>query len=347
MRKGLSKILITGGAGFMGSAFVRLLSKQGLSPQEDIERYAKGAAPDLIVIDKLTYAADLARLNESSARFKFYKADICDKANIEKIFKQEKPQVVVNFAASTHVDRSIKDASEFIENNIKGVHILLEAARKHKIKKFIQISSDEVYGEIKKGKFSEDSPLKPNSPYAASKAGADLLIQSYIRTYDFPAIIIRPSNNYGPWQYPEKLIPLAILKVIKNQKIPLYGRGENIREWLYVDDCAKGIALILKNGRQGRVYHLGSNQEARNIDVARAILNALNAPEDMIAFVKDRPGHDIRYRLNSKKTYDEIGWRPEIKFSEGIKFTVGWYIKHKKWLLSKWRDISRLYNNWR
>ncbi len=214
---------------------------------------------------------------------------------------------------------------------------------KHKIKKFIHTSSDEVYGEIKRGSFSEDSPLHPNSPYAASKAAADLLINAYIRTYNFPAIIVRPCNNYGPWQYPEKLIPLAILKILRNQKVPVYAKGENIREWLYVEDCAKGIMQILQKGRVGQIYNLGSNEERENIEVVKAILKILHAPENMIEFVKDRPGHDIRYKLDSQKIYHEINWRPEIKFEEGIKFTVQWCFKHRNWLFSKWKDIAKLY----
>jgi len=328
MRQGLPKILITGGAGFIGSAFVRLAAKNGHKA---------------VIIDKLTYAGDLARLNEAKGKFKFYKTDICDKAKVERIFKQEKPQTVVHFAAESHVDRSILDAKAFMETNTIGTHILLDVARKYKIKRFIHTSTDEVYGEISKGQFTEDSPLNPNSPYAASKAAADLLVKSYIRTFKFPAIIVRPSNNYGPWQYPEKLIPLAILKILRNQRVPVYAKGENIREWLYVEDCAKGIMQILQKGRTGQIYNLGSNEEKENIEVVKTILKILHASEKMIEFIKDRPGHDIRYRLDSKKAYREINWRPEIKFEEGIKFTVYWCLKNRNWLFSKWKDIAKLY----
>ena len=317
MRKELSKILIAGGAGFIGSAFVRLLAKdcirRGLS---------------LTVVDKLTYAGDLARLNDAKGKFRFYKADICDKPKIESIFSKEKIDIVVNFAAESHVDRSIKNASLFMDTNIKGVLNLLDASRRHKIKKFIQISSDEVYGGLKKGKLTEDSPLRPSSPYAASKAAADLLIKSYIRTYAFPAIIIRPSNNYGPWQYPEKLIPLAILKIINKQKVPVYADGKNIREWLYVEDCVRGIYRIMQKGRAGEIYNLGSGEEKKNIEVVKALLKIFKACDKLIQFVQDRPVHDIRYRLDSRKTFEETGWKPEIKFTQGIRLTADWYMRH-------------------
>jgi dTDP-glucose 4,6-dehydratase len=328
MRKGLSKILVTGGAGFIGSTFVRLAVKDKFK---------------VIVVDKLSYAGDLKRLAEVKKRIVFYKADICNRNRIESILKKERPQIIVHFAAETHVDRSIQDASPFIETNIKGTQVLLDIARKYKIKKFIYISTDEVYGEIEKGKFSEESPLHPNSPYAASKANADLLVKAYMRTYNFPAIIIRPCNNYGPWQYPEKLIPLAILKLFRNEKIPIYAKGRNIREWLYVEDCVHGVLEIIKKGRIGQVYNLGSQEERQNIDVAKMILKILNAPLNQVQFVKDRPGHDLRYSLNSQKLYQETGWLPKIKFAEGLKNTVKWYSEHKDWVFSKWMSIAKLY----
>jgi len=316
------KLLITGGAGFIGSAFARHAARRGYR---------------VIIVDKLTYAGDLARLKEIKGRYKFYKADICNKRQIESIFKQEKPDVILNFAAETHVDRSIQDPSSFIDTNIKGTQILLDASRKYKIKKFIQLSTDEVYGEIKRGKASENYPLKPGSPYAASKAAADLLIKSYIRTYNFPVIIIRPCNNYGPWQYPEKLIPLSILKILRKEKIPVYAKGENIREWLYVEDCAQGILEILRKGKAGEIYNLGSREERRNLETVRMILKILDVPESLIQFTKDRPGHDIRYSLNSKKVFAGVKWQPKVKFEEGIKFTVNWCLKHKDWML---RDVA-------
>ncbi|MDP2943910.1 MAG: dTDP-glucose 4,6-dehydratase [Candidatus Omnitrophota bacterium] len=344
MRKRLPKILVTGGAGFMGSEFVRQAIKRdcpeslrqlrGIHPERS-EGPSKLRGLSLIVVDKLTYAGDLRRLDEVKAKYKFYKADICNKALIELIFRKERPDNVVHFAASTHVDRSIQAPSVFIETNIRGTQVLLDAAKKYKIKKFIQISSDEVYGEIKKGSFSENSPLQPNSPYAATKAAAELLIKAYIRTYGFPAIIVRPCNNYGPWQYPEKLIPLAILKALRNEKIPVYGKGQNIREWLYVTDCIDAIFLILEEGKIGEIYNIGSGQEKRNIDVVKQILDILGKPESLIELVKDRPGHDFRYRLNSEKIRKEIGWQPKIKFARGLENTVKWYIEYKDWLLSK------------
>lgn len=328
MRKRIPKILITGGAGFIGSAFVKLAAKKGHKP---------------VIIDKLTYAGDLARLGEVRGKYKFYKADICDCKSIRKIFKKEKPGIVVHFAAESHVDRSILDSSPFIETNIKGTQILLDCSRECGINLFIHLSTDEIYGEIEKGSFHEDSPLQPNSPYSASKAAADLLIKAYIRTYNFPAIIVRPSNNYGPWQYPEKFIPRAILMIIKNQKIPVYATGKNVREWLHVEDCAEGIYQIMSKGKIGEVYNLGGNHEKQNIQVAKAVLRALKTDDGMIKFVKDRPGHDIRYRLNSRKISNELCWLPKVSFEQGIKSTVQWCLDNKAWLLSKWENISNLY----
>ncbi|MDD5465410.1 MAG: dTDP-glucose 4,6-dehydratase [Candidatus Omnitrophica bacterium] len=338
MRKRIPKILVTGGAGFIGSAFVRLIlgdcRRGGLNlPYGSV-----------IIADKLTYAGDLKRLAEVEGKFKFYKTDICNRKQIETIFAREKPDIVVHFAAESHVDRSINDASPFIETNIKGTQILMDTSRKFGVKKFIFISTDEVYGEIANGKFDENSPVKPNSPYAASKAAADLLAQSYIRTYKFPAIIIRPSNNYGPWQYPEKLIPLAILKIIGCGKVPVYGKGLNVREWLYVDDCARGILAVMNKGATGQIYNLGSACESKNIDTVKLLLRTLGVSQDRFEFVKDRLGHDIRYSLDSKKLYQKLGWRPIVKLAQGLKFTVDWSLKHQGWLKSKLGDINKLYN---
>jgi len=333
MRKRIPKILITGGAGFIGSAFVRLLLK-GLSPQ--------GTVPSIIIIDKLTYAGDLKRLYQKGT-VPFYKTDICNKSSIQSIFQKERPDIVVHFAAESHVDRSINDASPFIDTNIKGTQILLDASRKYKVSKFIHISTDEVYGEVSNGKFSENSSIKPNSPYAASKAAADLLVQSYIRTYKFPAIIIRPSNNYGPWQYPEKLMPLAILRILEGGKIPVCGKGLNVREWLYVDDCAQGIMTIMRKGKIGQIYNLGSTCESKNIDTVKLLLKTLGVSQKRFEFVKDRLGHDIRYSLNSRKVIRELGWKPKVKLAQGLKFTVVWSLKHAPWLKSKLKDINKFY----
>jgi dTDP-glucose 4,6-dehydratase len=353
MRKRIPKILITGGAGFIGSAFARLViarhfavgggnlkkidcfvpPKAGLAMTQP----GKGGTPKIVIIDKLTYAGEV------EGRFKFYKTDICHKNQIDLIFAKEKPEIVVHFAAESHVDRSINDATPFIETNIKGTQILLDASRKFKVGRFIFISTDEVYGEIASGKFNESSLIKPNSPYAASKAGADLLAQAYIKTYKFPAIIIRPSNNYGPWQYPEKLIPLAILRILEGANIPVYGKGLNVREWLYVNDCALGILAIMHKGKIGQVYNLGSACESKNIDTVKLLLKTLGASQERFEFVEDRLGHDIRYSLNSNKVIRELGWKPSVNLAQGLKFTVAWSLKHQAWLKSKLKHINKLY----
>jgi dTDP-glucose 4,6-dehydratase len=304
------KVLVTGGAGFIGSEFVRQGVKKGYK---------------IIVVDKLTYAGDLKRLEGVKGRYGFYKADICDKKKLEAVFKKEQPDIVAHFAAESHVDRSIEDASPFMDTNIKGTQLMLDCARKFKIRKFLHVSTDEVYGEIEKGQFNESSPFNPNSPYSVSKAAADMLVRAYYRTYGIPVLIVRPSNNYGPWQFPEKLIPVAINKVASGGKIPVYARGQNVREWLYVSDCAEAVWLVLKKGRIGEAYNIGSGQERKNIDTARMILSAMNAPKDRIEFVKDRPGHDIRYSLCTSKIKRELGWRAKVKFPEGLKKTVEWY----------------------
>ncbi len=333
MRKELSKILVTGGAGFIGSAFVRLLVNR------DCPRSTKGTVPELVVVDKLTYAGDLKRLQGLSLKgtvpdFKFYKTDICDKKRIETIFRKENLQVVVHFAAETHVDRSILDSSAFLRTNIIGTQVLLDLSRKYKIGKFVHISTDEVYGDIERGKFREDSPLKPNSPYAASKAAADLLIRSYVRTYNFPAIIIRPCNNYGPWQYPEKLIPVVINNAMHNRRVPVYANGLNVREWLYVSDCAQAILFLLKKGNVGETYNIGSGHQEENISVVKQVLGILDKPVTLIEFVGDRLGHDWRYALESSKA-NRLGWKPKVRFSCGLKSTVAWNVVNRGWLASK------------
>jgi len=331
-----SKMLVTGAAGFIGSEFVRQSAKKGYK---------------IVAIDKLTYAGSLERLKALGNKYKFYKNDICDKKIISNIFKRERPDIVINFAAETHVDRSIQDATPFIKTNIEGVQVLLDISRKIKVKKFIQISTDEVYGEIKKGKFTEQDSLQPNSPYAASKASADLLVKAYMRTYNFPAIIIRPCNNYGPWQYPEKFIPVVILKALKNKKVPVYGNGTNRREWLYVGDCARGIARVIGTGKIGQIYNLGSSYEAKNIDLAKEIIYMLGKSCSLVDFVKDRLGHDFRYCLDYSKL-SELGWKPLVNFNEGINKTLDWYIDNCNWLEEKvkylksyWRQVYKPNNN--
>ncbi|MDO8662328.1 MAG: dTDP-glucose 4,6-dehydratase [Candidatus Omnitrophota bacterium] len=334
MRKRIPKILVTGGAGFIASAFARSVIARS-------EATKQSPFLQVIVVDNLTYAGDLKRLGrkrglspKGTVPF-FYKVDICDKKQIARIFKKEKPDIVVNFAAETHVDRSILDGDKFLTTNILGTQNLLEAAKEFGISRFVHISTDEVYGDIKRGRFTENSPLNPSSPYSASKASADLLVKSYIRTYKFPAIIVRPSNNYGPWQYPEKLIPVIIYKAIKNEKVPIYAKGLNVREWLYVDDCASAISKILEKGKPGEIYNIGSGNECKNIEVVKKILDILGKPHSLIKFVQDRPGHDIRYSLDSSKIRRELGWSPEISFDTGIKKTVNWYVANFSWLETK------------
>jgi dTDP-glucose 4,6-dehydratase len=315
---------VTGGAGFIGSEFVRQGARAGRS---------------LVVVDKLTYAGDTARLKEVKGKIKVYKADICRRAALETVFKKERPRCVVHFAAESHVDRSIHDASAFIATNVLGTQVLLDLARKYAIDKFIHISTDEVYGDIETGKFTEVSPLAPNSPYAASKAAADLLVKACIRTHGFAACIIRASNNYGPWQYPEKLIPVIILKALHDAKVPVYALGENVREWLYVEDCARAIFLVLEKGRLGEVYNIGSGQEKKNIETVKAILGLLGKPQGLIEFVKDRPGHDFRYALDCAKIRS-LGWKPQVGFQEGLSRTVSWNREYRGWLESKLVQLS-------
>ena len=315
------KILVTGGAGFIGSEFVRQSVKKGFRT---------------IVVDKLTYAGDLERLKEVMDKITFYKTDITNKEFIDWIFEKEKPDIVVHWAAESHVDRSILDASPFIETNVKGTQVLLDAAKNYNTSLFINIATDEVYGELgKEGQFFENTPLNPNSPYSTSKASADMLGRAYHRTYGLPVITVRPSNNYGYWQYPEKLIPVVILKALNNEPIPVYGTGKNIREWLFVSDCAEAIFEIIEKGKPGEIYNVGSGEEKENIEVVKAILSILNKPHDLITFVKDRPGHDFRYSLNTEKIEKEIGWKAKVSFEEGIEKTVNWYLSNLNWANKK------------
>lgn len=324
----MEKIIVTGGAGFIGSEFVRRAVKKNFG---------------VIVIDNLTYAGDLERLKEVHDSIRFYKADISDKEGIREIFTRERPSIVVHWAAESHVDRSILDAEPFIKTNVNGTLTLLNISKDFGIKRFINISTDEVYGELdEKGYFYETSSLNPNSPYSVSKASADMLGRAFFRTYGLPVITVRPSNNYGPWQYPEKLIPVVILRALKREKIPLYGRGENIREWLYVSDCVDGVFLILEKGIDGEIYNLGSGEEKRNIDVVKKVLETLDISEDLIEFVEDRPGHDFRYALNSDKI-KKLGWSPAHTFDEGIKKTVDWYLKNMTWVENKIAHLKELW----
>jgi len=315
-------ILVTGGCGFIGSHFVRYL----LQIDSDCT---------IFNLDNLSYAGDLARLKdiEHNSRYRFIKADLRKIEDIEEIFSHN-IDIVVHLAAESHVDNSIKDPYVFEEVNVRGTLNLLSCARKHRVKRFIHVSTDEVYGEIEEGKFTENSPFAPNSPYSASKAAADFFVRAYMRTYGFPAIIIRPSNNYGPWQYPEKFIPVAISSVLADKKIPVYAQGLNCREWLYVGDCAEGVSLIMEKGKIGEIYNLGSGREMRNIDLAREILKIMGKPEDFIDFVEDRPGHDFRYCLDSSKV-NKLDWEPQVDFATGIKDTVQWYTNKRSWIEEK------------
>ncbi len=310
----MKSLLVTGGAGFIGSEFVRQAVKTGYK---------------VTVVDKLSYAGDLKRLKEAEDKISFYKADITNREFMDFIFDSERPDAVAHFAAESHVDRSIADPSIFIETNIKGTQVLLDVSRRYSIDRFINISTDEVYGELEDdGQFYENTPLNPNSPYSVSKASADMLGRAYFRTYGLPVITVRPSNNYGPWQYPEKLIPVVILKAFNNEKIPVYGKGQNIREWLFVSDCVKAVLKILEKGRIGEIYNVGSGDEKRNIEVVETILNVLKKPFDLMEFVKDRPGHDYRYSLNADKIKKELDWMPAMDFENGVVQTIKWYLKN-------------------
>ena len=319
-------ILVTGGAGFIGSEFVR----------QGVQRGYK-----IIVVDKLTYAGDLARLKESAGEITFYKTDISHLRNLTGVFKKERPDVIAHFAAETHVDRSLQNALPFIQTNIIGTQNLLELARDFQIRKFLHISTDEVYGDSAKGRFKEDAPLKPNNPYSASKASAELLVRSAVRTYHLPAIIIRPSNNYGPWQYPEKFIPVIIVQALKGRRVPVYGEGRQIREWLHVCDCVRAVDLILRKGAIGETYNIGSGFEKENLTTAQTILHLLGKSKDLIQFVQDRPGHDFRYSIDYAKL-KKLGWKPKIPFPAGIRQTIHWYKENFRWVEGK--ALSRIYS---
>lgn len=323
------KILVTGGTGFIGSEFVRQAVKKGYN---------------VIVLDKLTYAGDLKRIEEVEDKIKFYKADICNRKQVEEIFSTEKPQIVVHFAAETHVDRSILSPKIFLRTNIEGTQNLLEASRRYDVRSFINIITDEVYGEISEGKFTESSPLIPNSPYSVSKAAQDMLGRAYFRTYGLPLITVRPSNTYGPWQYPEKLIPVVIIKALNNEPAPVYGDGSNLREWLYVEDCAKAVLEIVEKGVVGEIYNVGSGIERKNIEVVKAILSLLGKPESLIQFVKDRPGHDYRYSLSTEKIERQIAWKAKTSFEEGVERTVRWYIKNMGWVQTKLKQLKKYWD---
>ena len=323
------QILITGGAGFIGSNFIFYMLKKH---------------PDyrIICLDKLTYAGNLSTLKSVSRHpnFCFVKADICDSEEVDRIFSGKRPDIVVNFAAESHVDRSIDNPGLFLKTNITGTQVLMDACRKYGIRRFHQISTDEVYGDLPSDRpdlfFTENTPLHPSSPYSASKAGADLLVLSYYRTYGLPVTISRCSNNYGPYQFPEKLIPLMIIHALNDQPLPVYGQGVNVRDWLYVEDHCKAIDLIIHNGKIGELYNIGGHNEMRNIDIVRLICRKLGKPESLITYVADRKGHDLRYAIDPSKINAELGWQPETRFEDGIGKTIQWYLDNRNW----WEPIS-------
>jgi len=323
----MKKLLVTGGAGFIGSEFVRLGVERGYR---------------LVVMDKLSYAGDMERLKKVEKEITFSRTDITDKVAVDFIFKTERPDAVVHLAAESHVDRSILDAVPFIDANVKGTQVLLDVSRQHGIEKFINVSTDEVYGELLgNGCFSETTPLNPSSPYSVSKASADMLGRAYHRTYGLPVITVRPSNNYGPWQYPEKLIPVIIWKALNNEKVPVYGTGQNIREWLYVSDCAEGLLQVLEKGEPGDFFNLGSGEEKRNIAVVKAILNIVGKSEALIEFTTDRLGHDFRYSLNSDKIKKQLGWARRVPFNEGIENTIKWYVDNMDWINRRLASLKK------
>ena len=321
-------IIVTGGAGFIGSNFVFHMLQ---------------AHPDyrIVCLDKLTYAGNLSTLEPvlQQDNFRFVKADICDRQAVDKLFQEEKPDIVVNFAAESHVDRSIENPGIFLETNIMGTAVLMDACRKYGIQRYHQVSTDEVYGDLPLDRpdlfFTEETPLHTSSPYSSSKASADLLVMAYYRTYGLPVTISRCSNNYGPYHFPEKLIPLMIANALADKPLPVYGNGENVRDWLYVEDHCRAIDLIIHNGKVGEVYNVGGHNEKRNIDIVRIICQELGKPESLIVHVEDRKGHDRRYAIDPAKIHRELGWLPETKFEDGIKKTIKWYLEHKKW----WQDI--------
>ena len=324
----MTKMIVTGGAGFIGSNFI--FYERANHPEDE-----------LICVDKLTYAGNLETLAPvmDDPKFRFVREDIADRAAMDALFEREKPDVVVNFAAESHVDRSIENPAIFLETNVLGTQVLLDACRKYGVGRYHQVSTDEVYGDLPLDRpdlfFTERTPLHTSSPYSASKASADLLCNAYQRTYGLPITISRCSNNYGPYQFPEKLIPLMIANALADKPLPVYGQGLNVRDWLYVEDHCAAIDLILRQGKVGQTYNIGGHNEMRNIDIVKLILQQLGKPESLITYVTDRKGHDMRYAIDPTFIHDELGWLPETKFADGIRKTIQWYLDNRPW----WENI--------
>ena len=330
-------VIVTGGAGFIGSNFIYYMMNN--HPEYRI-----------VCVDSLTYAGNPNNLKAiaNKPNFRFCRTDITDREAVYRIFEEEKPDIIVNFAAESHVDRSVSDPTVFLTTNVIGTSVLMDACRRYGIKRFHQVSTDEVYGDLPLDRpelfFTENTPLRTSSPYSASKASADLLVMAYHRTYGLPVTISRCSNNYGPYQFPEKLIPLMTVNALENKPLPVYGNGENIRDWLYVEDHCKAIDLIISKGRAGEIYNVGGHNEMKNIDIVKTILSVLGKSDELITYVEDRKGHDLRYAVDPSKIEHELDWKPEKDFSEGIKETVKWYIDNRNW----WEDIlSGEYKNFK
>lgn len=323
-------IIVTGGAGFIGSNFIYFQLKN--HPEDRI-----------VCLDALTYAGNLKTLDEAMKHnnFRFVKADIADREAVYKLFEEEKPDIIVNFAAESHVDRSVVNPEIFLRTNIMGTQVLMDACRKYGIRRYHQVSTDEVYGDLPPDQpelfFTEETPIHTSSPYSASKASADLIVLAYARTFKLPVSITRCSNNYGPYHFPEKLIPLMISRALADESLPVYGKGENIRDWLYVEDHCSAIDLVMRKGLEGEVYNVGGHNERTNLEVVKTILRELHKPESLISYVTDRPGHDRRYAIDPTKIHNELGWLPQTKFDDGIRATVQWYLDNKNW----WQDILK------
>ncbi len=317
-------IIVTGGAGFIGANFIYYLLKH--HPEDRV-----------VCLDALTYAGNLETLAAAmeNGNFRFVRGDIADREAVERLFEEEKPEIIVNFAAESHVDRSISNPEIFLRTNVMGTQVLMDACRRHGIKRYHQVSTDEVYGDLPLDRpelfFTELTPIHASSPYSASKASADLLVLAYSRTFGLPVTITRCSNNYGPYHFPEKLIPLMISRALNDQPLPVYGRGENVRDWLYVEDHCAAIDLVMRLGREGEVYNVGGHNERTNLDVVRTVLKELRKPESLITYVTDRPGHDMRYAIDPTKIHTELGWLPQTRFEEGIQKTVRWYLDNRGW----------------